>query len=154
MPKLWRRISVVAPSIVKIYRLFENFYELNRTVTCMVLKAKDNDRRTSSPLPRRISYGIHNHWILRETPLLWPQRSLDLTSLGCLPVEQSSGIGVLRRRDNTSELTRLHAAYTSLNTAPAATCGLIHSTELSCLHRYARRTLRTSVFINICKYYC
>ncbi|GFU28424.1 hypothetical protein TNCV_3579881 [Trichonephila clavipes] len=27
-----------------------NFAELNRTVTCMVLKA--NDRRTSSPMPR------------------------------------------------------------------------------------------------------
>ncbi|GFT92889.1 uncharacterized protein TNCV_740491 [Trichonephila clavipes] len=26
--------------------------ELNRTVTCMVLKATANDRRTSSPLPR------------------------------------------------------------------------------------------------------
>ncbi|GFS81016.1 hypothetical protein TNCV_1223111 [Trichonephila clavipes] len=29
-----------------------NFIELNRTVTCMVLKAKANDRRTSSPLLR------------------------------------------------------------------------------------------------------
>ncbi|GFT60327.1 hypothetical protein TNCV_4971181 [Trichonephila clavipes] len=29
-----------------------NFTELNRIVTCMVLKAKANDRRTSSPLPR------------------------------------------------------------------------------------------------------
>ncbi|GFW88788.1 hypothetical protein TNCV_4972811 [Trichonephila clavipes] len=29
-----------------------NFTELNRTVTCMVLKAKANGRRTSSPLPR------------------------------------------------------------------------------------------------------
>ncbi|GFW65464.1 uncharacterized protein TNCV_4410721 [Trichonephila clavipes] len=28
------------------------FTELNRTVTCMVLKAKANDSRTSSPLPR------------------------------------------------------------------------------------------------------
>ncbi|GFW50551.1 hypothetical protein TNCV_2888541 [Trichonephila clavipes] len=35
---------------VAIYRPFGNFTELNRTVTCMVLKA--NDRRTSSPLPR------------------------------------------------------------------------------------------------------
>ncbi|GFY06260.1 sodium-coupled monocarboxylate transporter 1 [Trichonephila clavipes] len=38
-----------------IYRPFGNFAELNRTVTCMVLKA--NDRRTSSPLPRRISWA-------------------------------------------------------------------------------------------------
>ncbi|GFX51818.1 hypothetical protein TNCV_5015201 [Trichonephila clavipes] len=29
-----------------------NFTELNCTVTCMVLKAKVNDRLTSSPLPR------------------------------------------------------------------------------------------------------
>ncbi|GFW66047.1 uncharacterized protein TNCV_588731 [Trichonephila clavipes] len=35
-----------------IYRPFGNFTELNRTVTCMGLKAKANDRRTSSPLPR------------------------------------------------------------------------------------------------------
>ncbi|GFV22822.1 hypothetical protein TNCV_4962371 [Trichonephila clavipes] len=47
MPKLWRWRSVVSPSIVKIYRPFGNFIELNRTVTCMVLKAKANDRRTS-----------------------------------------------------------------------------------------------------------
>ncbi|GFV54094.1 hypothetical protein TNCV_5119291 [Trichonephila clavipes] len=39
-------IEVVSPSIV----LSGNFAELNRTVTCMVLKA--NDRRTSSPIPR------------------------------------------------------------------------------------------------------
>ncbi|GFW05254.1 hypothetical protein TNCV_3357731 [Trichonephila clavipes] len=32
-----------------IYRPFGNFAELNRTVTCMLLKAKANDRRTSSP---------------------------------------------------------------------------------------------------------
>ncbi|GFT40620.1 hypothetical protein TNCV_3007941 [Trichonephila clavipes] len=37
---------VVSPSIVPS----GNFAELNRTITCMVLKA--NDRRTSSPLPR------------------------------------------------------------------------------------------------------
>ncbi|GFX23040.1 uncharacterized protein TNCV_360541 [Trichonephila clavipes] len=43
MPKLWRWRSVVSPSIVP---------ELIRTVTCMVLKAKSNDMRTSSPLPR------------------------------------------------------------------------------------------------------
>ncbi|GFT72961.1 hypothetical protein TNCV_1976641 [Trichonephila clavipes] len=35
---------------VAIYRPFGNFAELNRTVTCMVLKT--NDRRTSSPMPR------------------------------------------------------------------------------------------------------
>ncbi|GFT37313.1 uncharacterized protein TNCV_3150041 [Trichonephila clavipes] len=35
---------------VAIYRPFGNFPELNRTVTCMVLKA--NDKRTSSLLPR------------------------------------------------------------------------------------------------------
>ncbi|GFX20543.1 hypothetical protein TNCV_3489001 [Trichonephila clavipes] len=32
------------------YRPIGNFTELNRTVTCMVLTAKVNDRRTSSPL--------------------------------------------------------------------------------------------------------
>ncbi|GFW17868.1 uncharacterized protein TNCV_1134681 [Trichonephila clavipes] len=37
---------------IAIYHPFGNFSELNRTVTCMVLKAKANDRRTSSPLPR------------------------------------------------------------------------------------------------------
>ncbi|GFW22198.1 hypothetical protein TNCV_1429521 [Trichonephila clavipes] len=46
MQKLWRGRYVVSPSIVPS----GNFTELNRTVTCMVLKA--NDRRTSSPLPR------------------------------------------------------------------------------------------------------
>ncbi|GFU86730.1 hypothetical protein TNCV_4303801, partial [Trichonephila clavipes] len=35
---------------VAIYRPFGNLAELNRSVTCMVLKA--NDRRTSSPLLR------------------------------------------------------------------------------------------------------
>ncbi|GFU50970.1 hypothetical protein TNCV_4461651 [Trichonephila clavipes] len=40
---------------VAIYRPFGNLSELNHTVTCMVLKSKANDRRTSSPLPRRIS---------------------------------------------------------------------------------------------------
>ncbi|GFV85962.1 hypothetical protein TNCV_203421 [Trichonephila clavipes] len=44
-------IEVVSPSIDPS----ENFTELNRTVTCMVLKA--NDRRTSSPLPRGISWA-------------------------------------------------------------------------------------------------
>ncbi|GFW45634.1 hypothetical protein TNCV_3245721 [Trichonephila clavipes] len=59
-PKLWRWRSVLSPSIVKNSNLsqrlwqhsflpFRNFTELNRTVTCMVLKAKANDRRTSSP---------------------------------------------------------------------------------------------------------
>ncbi|GFV72071.1 hypothetical protein TNCV_2460041 [Trichonephila clavipes] len=37
-------IEVVSPSIIPS----GNFAELNRTVTCMVLKA--NDRRTSSPM--------------------------------------------------------------------------------------------------------
>ncbi|GFU84069.1 hypothetical protein TNCV_679681 [Trichonephila clavipes] len=37
---------------VAIYRLFGNFSVLIRTVSCMVLKAKANDKRTSSPLPR------------------------------------------------------------------------------------------------------
>ncbi|GFV34125.1 hypothetical protein TNCV_3630901 [Trichonephila clavipes] len=44
MQKLWRRRGGVA-----IYRPFGIFAELNRTVTCMVLKA--NDRSTSSPMP-------------------------------------------------------------------------------------------------------
>ncbi|GFV53956.1 uncharacterized protein TNCV_2688251 [Trichonephila clavipes] len=40
------------------YRPFENFTELKRTVTCMVLKAKgQRDRRTSSPLPRCVSWA-------------------------------------------------------------------------------------------------
>ncbi|GFU16475.1 hypothetical protein TNCV_836471 [Trichonephila clavipes] len=60
MPKLWRWRSVVSPSIANLpHRLcqhsflpFRNFPELNRTVTCMLLKAKANDRRKSSPLPR------------------------------------------------------------------------------------------------------
>ncbi|GFX88269.1 hypothetical protein TNCV_1066851 [Trichonephila clavipes] len=33
-----------------IYRLFGNFTALNHAVTCMGLKAKANNRRTSSPL--------------------------------------------------------------------------------------------------------
>ncbi|GFV01716.1 uncharacterized protein TNCV_2187241 [Trichonephila clavipes] len=48
MPKLWRWKSVVSPSNVPS----GNFAELIRTVTCMIIKAKANDRRTSSPLPR------------------------------------------------------------------------------------------------------
>ncbi|GFU75804.1 hypothetical protein TNCV_1652641 [Trichonephila clavipes] len=40
---------MVVPSIVMFYRPFGNFTELNRTVNCMVHKAKANDRRTSSP---------------------------------------------------------------------------------------------------------
>ncbi|GFW46174.1 hypothetical protein TNCV_4210531 [Trichonephila clavipes] len=35
-----------------IYRPLGNLTELIPTVTCMVLKAKASDRRTSSPLPR------------------------------------------------------------------------------------------------------
>ncbi|GFW47964.1 hypothetical protein TNCV_2401511 [Trichonephila clavipes] len=46
LQKLWRWRQVVSPSIVPS----GNFTEINRTVTCMVLKA--NDRRTSSLLPR------------------------------------------------------------------------------------------------------
>ncbi|GFV50919.1 hypothetical protein TNCV_2770051 [Trichonephila clavipes] len=52
MPKLGRWRYMAASSIVMFYRLFGNFTDLNRTVTCMVLKATANDRRTSSPLPR------------------------------------------------------------------------------------------------------
>ncbi|GFU04103.1 uncharacterized protein TNCV_862611 [Trichonephila clavipes] len=37
---------------IAIYRPFGNFAEQIRTVTCKVLKAKTNDRRTSSPLLR------------------------------------------------------------------------------------------------------
>ncbi|GFU64789.1 hypothetical protein TNCV_2128631 [Trichonephila clavipes] len=48
MPKLWRWKLVVSLSIVPS----GNFAELIRSVTCNVLKAKANDRRTSSPLPR------------------------------------------------------------------------------------------------------
>ncbi|GFW32661.1 hypothetical protein TNCV_3679091 [Trichonephila clavipes] len=52
MLKLWRWRYMVMPSIVMFYRPIGNFTKLNRIVTCMLLKAKDNDRRTSSPLPR------------------------------------------------------------------------------------------------------
>ncbi|GFU99663.1 hypothetical protein TNCV_4083841 [Trichonephila clavipes] len=47
-PKLWRWRYMVAPSIVMFYGAFGNFNEINRTVTCMVFKAKANDRCTSS----------------------------------------------------------------------------------------------------------
>ncbi|GFW92492.1 uncharacterized protein TNCV_518091 [Trichonephila clavipes] len=46
------KIVEVEISGVAICRPFGNFAELIRTVTYMVLKAKINDRRTSSPLPR------------------------------------------------------------------------------------------------------
>ncbi|GFV59697.1 hypothetical protein TNCV_1907681 [Trichonephila clavipes] len=60
---LWRWKSVASPSNFKKSNLshrlwkhsflpFGNFTKLNRTVTCMVLKAMANDRRTSSSLPR------------------------------------------------------------------------------------------------------
>ncbi|GFW19393.1 hypothetical protein TNCV_1602871 [Trichonephila clavipes] len=48
MPKLWRWRYVMSQSIAPS----ENFVELIRAVTCMVLKAKAYDRRTSSPLPQ------------------------------------------------------------------------------------------------------
>ncbi|GFU75761.1 hypothetical protein TNCV_1652211 [Trichonephila clavipes] len=44
--KGWFRAKIVEIGGAVIYRPFGNFTELNRTVTCMVLKA--NDRRTSS----------------------------------------------------------------------------------------------------------
>ncbi|GFX58216.1 hypothetical protein TNCV_4049741 [Trichonephila clavipes] len=56
-------IEVVSPSIVPSV----NFAELNRTATCMVLK--DNDRRTSSPLPRWISWSSIR---LRQTETILP----------------------------------------------------------------------------------
>ncbi|GFW19372.1 uncharacterized protein TNCV_1602671 [Trichonephila clavipes] len=37
---------------VTIYRPFGEFHRANSYCPCMVLKAKANDRRTSSPLPR------------------------------------------------------------------------------------------------------
>ncbi|GFU35303.1 hypothetical protein TNCV_2143561 [Trichonephila clavipes] len=52
MPKSWRWRLVVAFSIVKFYRPFGNFSKINRTVTCMVLKAKANDMGTSNHLSR------------------------------------------------------------------------------------------------------
>ncbi|GFV32882.1 hypothetical protein TNCV_1745241 [Trichonephila clavipes] len=55
--KAWFHASIVeveieggAIHIVIFYRPLGNFAELNRTATCMVLKAKTNDRRKSSPL--------------------------------------------------------------------------------------------------------
>ncbi|GFX98470.1 uncharacterized protein TNCV_4002391 [Trichonephila clavipes] len=50
-PSLQFHAFHAAPSIVMFYRPFVNFTELNCNVTCMVLKAKANDRLTSSPLP-------------------------------------------------------------------------------------------------------
>ncbi|GFX82015.1 hypothetical protein TNCV_2572141 [Trichonephila clavipes] len=47
MSKLWRWKQVVSQSIVPS----GNFVEIIRTVICMVIKAKANNRRTSSPLP-------------------------------------------------------------------------------------------------------
>ncbi|GFV03503.1 hypothetical protein TNCV_5060441 [Trichonephila clavipes] len=47
MSKLWRSRLVVSSSFVTSW----NFTELVRAVTCMVLKSKANDRRTSIPLP-------------------------------------------------------------------------------------------------------
>ncbi|GFW41921.1 uncharacterized protein TNCV_6301 [Trichonephila clavipes] len=44
------KIVEVGTGGVAICRPFWNFPELNRTVSCMVLKTKANDRRTSSPL--------------------------------------------------------------------------------------------------------
>ncbi|GFW90041.1 hypothetical protein TNCV_3484931 [Trichonephila clavipes] len=46
------KIVEVEIGVVAIYRPFGDFAELIRTVTCMVLKDKANDMRTSSPLPR------------------------------------------------------------------------------------------------------
>ncbi|GFX06840.1 hypothetical protein TNCV_1201551 [Trichonephila clavipes] len=48
--QFYTKIVEVQIGSVAIYRPFENFTELNHTVTCMVLKA--NDRHTSSPLSR------------------------------------------------------------------------------------------------------
>ncbi|GFV85880.1 hypothetical protein TNCV_1421851 [Trichonephila clavipes] len=45
---LWCDVEVVSPSIIPS----GNFAELTSSVSCMVLKAKANDRRSSSPLPQ------------------------------------------------------------------------------------------------------
>ncbi|GFS71644.1 transposable element Tcb2 transposase [Trichonephila clavipes] len=75
---------MVVPSIVMFYRPFGNFTELNGTVTCMVLKAKANDRRTSSPLPRWISWAPRFDYSGRRSVLLarWIIRSVPLEIVG------------------------------------------------------------------------
>ncbi|GFX45547.1 hypothetical protein TNCV_2740841 [Trichonephila clavipes] len=46
-------VTLVSTIILHLYLLIIRVKaELNLTVTCMVLQAKANDRRTSSPLPR------------------------------------------------------------------------------------------------------
>ncbi|GFU41544.1 hypothetical protein TNCV_2792631 [Trichonephila clavipes] len=51
MPKLWS-LEIDGGAIYRnVLSPFGNFTELNCIVTCMVLKANANDRRTSSPLP-------------------------------------------------------------------------------------------------------
>ncbi|GFS73144.1 hypothetical protein TNCV_686991 [Trichonephila clavipes] len=60
IPKMCRWRSVVSPSIVPS----GNFAELIRTVTCKVLKA--NDRRTSGPLTRLISWAPRSDYSIDQ----------------------------------------------------------------------------------------
>ncbi|GFV52267.1 hypothetical protein TNCV_3197671 [Trichonephila clavipes] len=55
--------GVVSPSIIPL----GNFAELIRSVTCMVLKAKSNDRLTSSPLSRCISWASRSNYVRQVT---------------------------------------------------------------------------------------
>ncbi|GFW61580.1 hypothetical protein TNCV_348281 [Trichonephila clavipes] len=63
-------IEVVLPSIV----LSGNFAELNRTVTCMVLKA--NNRRTSCPCHDEFR-GPRSDYVRQKHPLLLFTKSED-----------------------------------------------------------------------------
>ncbi|GFU85885.1 uncharacterized protein TNCV_2037161 [Trichonephila clavipes] len=53
---------------VAIYRPFGNFAELNRTVTCMVLKA--NDRRTSCPCHDEFR-GPRSDYVRQVSDYVW-----------------------------------------------------------------------------------
>ncbi|GFT02626.1 hypothetical protein TNCV_1488181 [Trichonephila clavipes] len=89
---------MVEPSIVMFYRPIGIFTKLNRTVTCMVLKAKANDRRTSSqPIARMNFVGLdltmsdRDIWILTESrayvhPLSYWTTVRDMKSLNILDV--------------------------------------------------------------------
>ncbi|GFS94320.1 hypothetical protein TNCV_2013811 [Trichonephila clavipes] len=47
-----KEVQPVSQALETLIPSHRNFTERNGTVTCMVLKAKVNNRRTSSPFPR------------------------------------------------------------------------------------------------------
>ncbi|GFU74256.1 hypothetical protein TNCV_4168471 [Trichonephila clavipes] len=47
-----KEVQPISQAMATFIPSLREFHELNRTVTCMRLKAKANDRRTSCPLPR------------------------------------------------------------------------------------------------------